>query len=78
MEQLREIQFFGVQGNTIFDAVTTVRDAIAQADGMETPLCILTLELTEVFDKISHQYLFAILERYAVSDRSVSCQGLVH
>jgi len=78
MKELREIQFYGVPGNTIFDAVTTVLEAIAQADVTAIPLCILSLDFTEAFDKISHQYLFAILERYALRDRFISCQGLVH
>jgi hypothetical protein len=62
MKVMREIQFYGVPGNTIFDAVTTVLEAIAQADVTATRLCILSLDFTEAFDKISHQYLFAILE----------------
>jgi hypothetical protein len=78
MEELWDTQFYGVPGNTIFVAITTVREAIAQADVTATPLCILSLDFTEAYDKISHQYLFAILERYALSDRFISCQGLVH
>jgi hypothetical protein len=78
MEELREIQFYGIPGNTIFDALTTVREAIAQADVTATPLSILSLDFTEEFDKTSHQYLFAMLGRYGLSDRFISCQGLVH
>ena len=78
MKEMREIQFYGVPGNSIFDAVTTVLEAIAQADVTAIPLCILSLDFTEAFDKISHQYLFAILERYALRDRFISCQVLVH
>ena len=36
-EKLRERQFCGVPGNNIFDAVTTIREAIAQAEVTATP-----------------------------------------
>jgi hypothetical protein len=64
METLRESQFCGVPGN-IFDAVTTIREAIAQVEA--TPLCVLSLDFREAFDKISYRYLFAILEKCAIS-----------
>jgi len=67
VEKLRESQFCGVPGNNILDAVTTIREAIAQAEVTATPLCVLSLDFREAFDKISHRYLFAILEKYAIS-----------
>jgi hypothetical protein len=44
MGKLRESQFCGVPGNNIFDAVTTIREAIAQAQATATPLCVLSLD----------------------------------
>ena len=40
-EVLHPSQYCGTPGNTIFDAVATVRDAIAYADLTHAPLCIL-------------------------------------
>jgi hypothetical protein len=39
MEKLHESQYCGVPGNNIFDAVTTIREAIAQAEVIASPLC---------------------------------------
>jgi hypothetical protein len=61
MELLQNSQYCGVTGNTIFEAVATVREAIAQAEIKQAPLCVLSLNFQEAFDRISHQYLFAIL-----------------
>ena len=68
MERLHESQYCGVQGNNIFDAVTTIREAIAQAEVTGTPICVLSLDFMEAFDRISHKYHFAVLERYSLSD----------
>ena len=51
-----------VTGHTIYEAVATVREAIAQAEIKHKPLCVLSLDFQEEFDKISHQYLFTILK----------------
>ena len=44
-KHLRSCQFCAVPGNTILDAVATVRDAITYAENTGTPLCMLTLDL---------------------------------
>ena len=67
MENLHESHYCGVPGNNIFDAVT-IREAIAQAEVTETLLCVLSLDFREAFNRISHKYLFAVLERYGLSD----------
>ena len=56
-ELLQHSQFCGVPDRTIFEAVTTVREAIAQAEITQVPLRILSLDFQEAFDRISHQYL---------------------
>jgi hypothetical protein len=55
-ELLSPSQHGGVQGGGIFDAVATVRDAIAYAEKTQAPLCVLSLDFTEAFDRISHTY----------------------
>jgi hypothetical protein len=67
MEKMRKNQFCGVPGNNIFDAVTSIREAIAQTEVTATPLCVFSLYFMESFDKISHRYLFEVLETYAIS-----------
>jgi hypothetical protein len=66
-EQLSSSQFCAVPGNTILEAVATVRDAITYAENSGTPLCVLTLDFDSAFDRISHAYLFNILRRYGIS-----------
>jgi hypothetical protein len=67
-ELLQQSQFCGVPGRTIFEAVATVREAIAQAEITRVPLCILSLDIQEAFDRISHHYLFSILKGNGFSD----------
>lgn len=43
---LHPSQYSGVLGSTIFNAVATVRDAIAYAELTYAPLCILSLDFT--------------------------------
>ena len=64
---LHPSQHCGVPGRTIFEAVATVRDAIAHAERANTPLCVISLDFKEAFDKISHSYLFSVLQSYGFS-----------
>jgi len=41
--------------------VTTVREAIAQAEVKQALLCVLSLDIQEAFNKIPHKYLFVIV-----------------
>jgi hypothetical protein len=66
---LHPSQYCGSPGKSIFDAVATVRDAIAYAEVSRSPLCVLSLDFAEAFDKVSHTYLFEILRSYGFSDR---------
>jgi len=66
---LQPIQFCGLQENTVFEAVITVRDAVAYVNTTRTPLCAVTIVFKEAFDKISHSYLFAILKEYGFSEQ---------
>jgi hypothetical protein len=63
-DMLQTSQYFGVPGNMIFDAVASVWDAIAYAELTHVPLCVLSLDFTAAFDRISqakelffHQHL---------------------
>jgi hypothetical protein len=65
---LHPSQFCGRPGNTIFEALASLREAVAVAEVKKKPLCILTLDFTDAFDRVSHQYLSAILHSYGFSN----------
>jgi hypothetical protein len=67
-DQLAKSQYCGVSEESILEAVTTVRDAIAYAETKNLTLCILTLDFQHAFDHISHQCLFHVLHRYGISE----------
>jgi hypothetical protein len=52
-----------------FEAAATVRDTVAYAETTRTPLCIVTIDFKEAFDKITHSYLFAFLKEYGFSEQ---------
>jgi hypothetical protein len=61
-----------VTGTSIFDAVATIWDVIAYAEGKRHPMCGLSLDFSNAFDRISHEYLFHILRAYALSEPFVT------
>jgi hypothetical protein len=67
-------QHCGLPGNTIFYAVAMVRNALAYAELTHTALCILSLDFTAAFDRISHTYLhvFRLLQTYGYSKRFIA------
>jgi hypothetical protein len=67
-ELLQQSQYYRVPGNTIFEAVATMREAIAQAEVKQVPLCVISLDFQEAFDRVSHHYLFAILLNHGFSN----------
>jgi hypothetical protein len=67
-EHLQKNQFCVVPGNTIQDALATVRDTIAMAEVKKTPICLVSLDFQDAFDRISHTYLTTILRSYGLSD----------
>jgi hypothetical protein len=69
-------QFCGVHGNTILDAVATIRDSIAYAEYHHTPLCVISLDFRNAFDRISHDYLFKTLRAYGIDEPIIA--GLRH
>jgi hypothetical protein len=62
-------QYCGIKGHNIFEAIAGVREAIAYTEFTRSSICIVSLDFKEAFDKISHDYLFQILEDYGLSSR---------
>jgi hypothetical protein len=73
VELLHASQYCSVPGKSIFDAVASVRDAVTYGEMANTPLCVLSLDFKEAIDKISHKYLFTILQSYGFSDTFLRC-----
>ena len=67
-DHLHTSQFFGVPGNSILEAASLVRDAIAYSESSGSPLCVPTLGFQHTFDRISHHCLFQTLHRYGISE----------
>jgi hypothetical protein len=66
-ELIHPSQRVGVQGGGVFEAVGTVRDTIVYAEKTQIPLCILSLDFTEAFDRISNKYPLKLLSSYGFS-----------
>jgi len=45
----------------VFEAVASIRDAIAYAEVTKKPLCIVSIDFNAAFDRISHEYLKEVL-----------------
>jgi len=69
---LHRNQHCGRNGQTIFDAVSTVPDIIAYAEETNKPICLLSIDFKEAFDKMSHRFLFKILREYGIGDNFCS------
>ena len=70
-EQLQHTQFCGIMNSSILDAASQVRDVIAHAESTSTPLCVLTLDFHNAFDRIAHEYLFHILQTYGIQQHFI-------
>ena len=54
-EILHPNQYGGTKGGGIFEAAARIRDAIAHAEITGSHHCILSLDFSQAFDKISHK-----------------------
>jgi hypothetical protein len=53
----------------MFETAGTMPDVIAYANVTCQPFCVLSLDLNMGFERISHDYLFAIPKSYGFSDQ---------
>ena len=65
---LHPAQHCGLSETTVFEALATIRDAVAYTEVSGTPLCIISIDFKETFDRISHDYLFATLRKHGLSE----------
>jgi hypothetical protein len=50
------------------DATAGIRDVIALGEMRNSGICLVALNFAPTFDKISHEYLFTLLEIYGYGD----------
>ena len=50
-DTLRPAQHCGLSETTVFEALATLRDAVTYAEVSGTPLCILSIDFKEAFDR---------------------------
>jgi hypothetical protein len=55
-------------GTSIFEAVATIRGAIAYAEVKRSPLYVLKIDFQCAFDNLPHEYLFEVLCKYGFSE----------
>jgi hypothetical protein len=61
-----------VTETSIIDAVATIRDVIAYAEGKRHPMCVLSLDFSNAFYRIAHKYLFHALRADALPEPFVT------
>jgi len=71
-DHLKETQFCGVPGNTIIDALATVRDTIAFAESRRIRLWVLSLDFKNSFGRIAHNHLFQTLQGYGIGNAFIA------
>jgi hypothetical protein len=69
---LHSSQHCGVPGISIFDGVATIRDVIPHTETEQRPLCVVSLDFKEAFDRISHTYILSVLRSYGFSERFIA------
>jgi len=54
-------QYCGIGGNSVLDAVGSIREVVAYAEVTRKAMCMVSIDFSSAFDKISHEYLEEIL-----------------
>ena len=66
-ENLRTSQFGSVPGNSVIESVSTVREAVAKAVVFDIPVCVLSLDFQEAFDRLANDYIFPVVKICGIS-----------
>ena len=53
-----------IPGRTINDNIRLIHDAINYANEKQTPLAVISVDQLKAFDRVSHDYLFAVLRHF--------------
>jgi hypothetical protein len=52
--------------------VATVRDTIVYVESRRIPLCVLSLDFKNSFDRIAKNYLFEVLQGYRIGNAFIT------
>jgi exonuclease III len=71
-------QACAVPGRKITDNLVLIRDAICYARDRNIRLVVLNLDFEKAFDRVSHQFLFQVLEKMGFPGRFIAWVGLLY
>ncbi len=69
-------QAYAVPGRKITDSLVLTRDAICYARDRNIRLVVLNFDFEKAFDRVSHQYLFQVLQKMGFPKRFIAWVGL--
>lgn len=71
-------QVCAVPGRRITDSLVLVRDAICFARDRNIRLLVVNIDFEKTFDRVSHQYLFQVLQKMGFPGRFLKWVGLLY
>uniref|UniRef100_A0A9J8CAK8 Reverse transcriptase domain-containing protein n=1 Tax=Cyprinus carpio carpio TaxID=630221 RepID=A0A9J8CAK8_CYPCA len=71
-------QACAVPGRKITDSLVLIRDTICYARDRNIRLVVLNLDFEKAFDRVSHQYLFQVLQKMGFPERFIAWVGLLY
>lgn len=71
-------QACAVPGRRIADSLVLIRDTICFARDRNIRLVVLNLDFEKAFDRVSHQYLFKVLQKVGLPQRFIEWVGLLY
>lgn len=77
-EVIHPDQTCGIPGRKITDSLVLIRDTICYARDRNIRLVVLNLDFEKAFDRVSHQYLFQVLQKMGFPERYIEWVGLLY
>lgn len=77
-EVIHPDQTCGIPGRKITDSLVLIRDTICYARDRNIRLVVLNLDFEKAFDRVSHQYLFQVLQKMGFPERFIEWVGLLY
>lgn len=71
-------QACAVPGRKITDSLVLIRDTICYARDRNIRLVVLNLDFEKAFDRVSHQYLFQVLQKMGFPERFIAWVGMLY